>query len=268
MAQQPALARIQRPYFRNGPPHRAGADVSFADIVKIFDFQRIRLGRWVNATETQLAANLFFDAFADLQLLLGVPPAVISLNGSLTLSFGSGGMPGTCAFYQPAGRLLALAKNAGGGSLAHEWFHAFDHYIASRLFERAGNHQLASQLWLTPVAQISHPLNQLLSQGFAACLLDDSGTEPSAYFRRAQQTDQQYQLFYYAKPEELCARAFEHLLERQRLKNSFLVSGTRSGKAAAAGIYPTAAESDCIGQYWLRYFHWLGEALQQAAGGN
>ena len=91
----PDIPRIQRPYFRNGPNHRAGADVSFADIVKIFDFQRIKIGRWVTASEQQIAANLFFDAFCDLQLLLQVPAQVISLNGTLALSFGIGGRPGS-----------------------------------------------------------------------------------------------------------------------------------------------------------------------------
>lgn len=119
---QPATGRLHRPYHRTGPSHRAGADVSFADLVKIFGFQSIRVGRWVTAAEQQLAANLFFDALADLQLLLQVPLSVISLNQTLALTFGIGGRAGSCAHYQPQGRILALAKNAGGGSLAHEWF--------------------------------------------------------------------------------------------------------------------------------------------------
>ena len=89
-------SRILRPYWRNGPDHRSGADVSFLDIVKIFDFQRIKVGRWVTTAEQQLAANLFFDALCDLQTILQVPTQVISLNGSLALSFGTGGSRGTC----------------------------------------------------------------------------------------------------------------------------------------------------------------------------
>lgn len=116
------MTSAARQYFRNGPPHRAGADVSFSDLVKIFGFNSIHIGRWVTADEQQRAANLFFDALCDLQLLLQVPQQVISLNGSLALTYGIGGQPGVCAHYQPKGRLLALAKNAGGGSLAHEWY--------------------------------------------------------------------------------------------------------------------------------------------------
>lgn len=118
--QQPP--RIQRQFYRNGPPHRGGADVSFADLVTIFGFNSIHIGRWVTAAEQQLAANLFFDAFADLQQILQVPAEVMSLRGTLALTFGIGGQPGVCAFYQSQGRILALAKNAGAGSLAHEWF--------------------------------------------------------------------------------------------------------------------------------------------------
>lgn len=275
--QQPApLPRIQRPYFRNGPQHRAGADVSFADIVKIFDFRRIKIGRWVTPAETQLAANLFFDALSDLQLLLQVPPQVISLNGSLALSFGTGGEPGSCAFYQPQGRLLALAKNAGGGSLAHEWFHAFDHYIASRLCIDAKPGDFASRRWLHGAAIQPHPLNQLLSAGYAHCLLSPCGQQPSAYFQRSAAADSSRGTLYYALPEELCARAFENMLQRLSLQNSFLVSGTLwpplRGKHSMdpsqqllqqqrAALYPDAAESSQLAEHWLQYFQRLGLAL-------
>jgi hypothetical protein len=271
------VPRIQRPYFRNGPQHRAGADVSFGDIVKIFDFRRIRIGRWVSVAETQLAANLFFDALSDLQLLLQVPPQVISLNGSLALSFGIGGEPGTCAFYQPQGRLLALAKNAGGGSLAHEWFHAFDHYISSRLFTEIKPGDFASRSWLHGAQLQLHPLNQLLAAGFAHCLLSPCGQQPSAYFQRSAAADSNRGTLYYALPEELCARAFENMLQRQSLQNSFLVSGTvwknRKGPAGVlndeqkkrAAVYPDATESSQLAVHWLQYFQRLGQALSRTA---
>ncbi len=271
------VPRIQRPYFRNGPPHRAGADVSFGDIVKIFDFRRIKIGRWVTPAETQLAANLFFDALSDLQLLLQVPAQVISLNGSLALSFGIGGEPGTCAFYQPQGRLLALAKNAGGGSLAHEWFHAFDHHITRRLCIDAKPGDFASRSWLHGAVLQPHPLNQLLAAGFAHCLLAPCGQQPSAYFQRSAAADSRRGGLYYALPEELCARAFENMLQRQSLQNSFLVSGTvwqpgrgplrqlSTEQQLRATVYPDAAESSQLAACWLQYFQRLGQALCKTA---
>ena len=271
MQSQARLPRIQRPYFRNGPAHRAGADVSFGDIVKIFDFRRIKIGRWVTPAETQLAANLFFDALADLQLLLQVPAQVISLNGSLALSFGTGGEPGSCAFYQPHGRLLALAKNAGGGSLAHEWFHAFDHYIASRLCSDVKPGDFASRSWLYGAPVQPHPLNQLLAAGYAHCLVAADGREPSALFQRAAAADCARNMLYYALPEELCARAFENMLQRQSLQNSFLVSGTvwparrlSAEQQMRAAVYPDALESSQLAGHWLQYFRLLGLALSRA----
>lgn len=52
--------------------------------------------------------------------ILQVPEAVISLNGSLSLAFGSGGKKHSSPHYESTTKKLALAKNAGGGALAHE----------------------------------------------------------------------------------------------------------------------------------------------------
>lgn len=260
---QPATGRLHRPYHRTGPSHRAGADVSFGDIVKIFGFQSIRVGRWVTAAEQQLAANLFFDALSDLQLLLQVPISVISLNQTLALTFGIGGRAGSCAHYQPQGRILALAKNAGGGSLAHEWFHAFDHYIAPRMWQLPSSARLAfaSSQWLQQPELVSHPLNDLLAQAFACLFLSDDGQQPSGFFQRCRDYDAAHQLCYYARPEEMAARAFEQMLQRQPLRNSFLVSGCLAGPAVTAGLYPDAAQSQQLAALWLGYFQQLGLLL-------
>ncbi len=256
--------RLTRPYFRNGPEHRAGADVSFADLVKIFGFQSIRIGRWVTAAEQQIAANLFFDALCDLQLLLQVPNQVISLNESLALTFGIGGRPGSCAHYQPQGRILALAKNAGGGSLAHEWFHAFDHYIADKMFKDAPRNSFASKLWLSRPSFIEHPLNNYLHQAFSLLFLHQSEHGESAFFAHCRDVDLAHKQFYYAMPEEMAARAFEQMLELQPVKNSFLVSGCLTGPAARAGLYPQAMLSQQLANCWLSYFALLGRALTAA----
>ncbi|HSG52483.1 MAG TPA: CLCA_X family protein [Rheinheimera sp.] len=256
----------QRNYFRNGPSHRAGADVSFADIVKIFGFNSIHIGRWVNAAEQQRAANLFFDALCDLQLLLQVPPEVISLRGTLALHYGIGGQKGACAHYQPSGRILALAKNAGGGSLAHEWFHAFDHYIADKMFaSQSKTIQFASRRYLTASDIQPHLLNEQLALGFKTLFLSSDGLSPSPFFLRCRDVDKAKQLLYFSLPEEMAARAFEHMLQRQRLKNSFLVSGTLKSTAAKLGIYPDSTLSNALSDIWLGYFKALGKRLNTKA---
>ncbi len=261
-----AIPRIQRQYYRNGPPHRGGADVSFADVLKVFGFNSIHIGRWVTAEELQLAANLFFDAFCDLQQLLQVPPQVISLNGSLAITFGIGGQAGVCAHYQPQGRILALAKNAGGGSLAHEWFHAFDHYIAAKMFAKTTTrNQFSSSAWLQDLPIISHSLNELLSSAYQTLYLSADGKNKSDFFEHCRQLDSLSNKLYLAMPEEMAARAFEKVLQRMPLKNNFLVAGTLQSKAAEMGIYPADALSDTLGKIWLRYFQQLGHGLRYKA---
>lgn len=255
--------RIQRQFYRNGPPHRSGADVSFADLVSIFGFNSIHIGRWVTAAEQQLAANLFFDAFADLQQILQVPAEVMSLRGTLALTFGIGGQPGVCAFYQPQGRILALAKNAGAGSLAHEWFHAFDHYIANKMYTMpAPAAMFASRLWLNNIPVKPHPLNLTLDAAFRTLLLSDDQRTPSAFFQHCQQLDTAAKRLYLALPEEMAARAFEKVIQTQPLKNTFLVAGTLKSAAAQAGIYPDNLLTAALTKLWLSYFHSLGQQLR------
>lgn len=264
-----SIPRIQRQYYRNGPPHRGGADVSFADLVKIFAFNSIHIGRWVTAAEQQLAANLFFDAFCDLQQLLQVPPQVISLNGSLALTFGIGGQPGVCAHYQPQGRILALAKNAGGGSLAHEWFHAFDHYIAGKMFgDNATRNQFSSRCWLQHKTIIPHYFNALLDDAYKKLFLSADGKGSSDFFNHCRSLDAAQNRLYLAMPEEMAARTFEKMLQRQNLKNSFLVSGTLKSKAAELGVYPDDTLCSEVGALWLEYFRLLGQGLRYKANGN
>tara|TARA_B100001059_G_scaffold93153_1_gene92442 strand:- start:189920 stop:190714 length:795 start_codon:yes stop_codon:yes gene_type:complete len=261
------ITALSRQYYRNGPPHRAGADVSFGDLVKIFGFNSIHIGRWVQSAEQQQAANLFFDALCDLQQLLQVPEQVISLNGSLALTYGIGGQRGVCAHYQPQGRILALAKNAGGGSLAHEWFHAFDHYIASKLFSTlAPANRFASRCWLDGMVVRPHPLNDLLRQAFQTLYLSDNGQDESAFFKQCRSLDASRRQLYLAMPEEMAARAFENMLQRQSLKNSFLVSGTLQSQAAKLGVYPDEPLSVALRQLWLPYFQALGQSLRLNAG--
>jgi hypothetical protein len=255
-------SRIHKPFYRNGPSHRDGADVSFQDIVKIFGFRTATIGKWVTTEEQQIAANLFFDALCDLMDILQVPEAVISLNGSLSLAFGSGGRKHSSAHYESNTKKLALAKNAGGGALAHEWFHAFDHYICDKLFVQASHEQFASQCWLQDKKQISHQLNKKLSQCFEAIFLGPGKSQPNEYVKRSAQADNLLQIFYYARPQEMVARAFEACIQDHSTKNAFLVQGTIQSPEAKMGIYPAEELRTTISKNILDYFYHLGRGLK------
>ncbi|WP_309654758.1 hypothetical protein [Vreelandella vilamensis] len=98
----------------------AHADISFVTVRRRFDFRSIEVGRWVTSAERDRAAGRFLHALEDLMTVLQGPEHLVSLRGTLGLQYGIGGRPGVSAHYLPASRQLALAKNAGAGSLAHE----------------------------------------------------------------------------------------------------------------------------------------------------
>ena len=261
---QTSDSRIHKPYYRNGPSHRDGADVSFQDIVKIFGFRTVTIGKWVTAIEQQIAANLFFDALCDLMDILQVPEAVISLNGSLSLAFGSGGRKHSSAHYESHTKKLALAKNAGGGALAHEWFHAFDHYICNKLFVQVSHEQFASQCWLHDKSQIPHSLNEKLSRCFESIFLATDKCQPNEYVNRSAQADKLLKAYYYARPQELVARAFEACIQDHHVKNAFLVQGTKQSPEAKLGIYPEKELRTTISKNLLDYFYHLGHAMDKS----
>lgn len=253
-----------RTFYRNGPAHRLHEPSSFALIRRQFDFRSIEIGRWVTPAERDQAATLFHDALCDLMLILQGPEALVSLRGSLALQYGSGGRPGVAAHYDPAQRSFALAKNAGPGSIAHEWFHAFDHYIARKCFQDVPRSMFASTAWLADARPIPHSLNQRLMACFKAILLTPDGSQPSHLFQRSAQMDQKIGHTYYSKPEELCARAFEAFVQDAPTKNHFLVKGTKATPEAELGLYPQGNARQAINAAFRDYFSRLGIALSRS----
>ncbi|GGB89512.1 hypothetical protein GCM10011352_14410 [Marinobacterium zhoushanense] len=253
----------ERDYYRNGPDHRAGREIDFALIRRHFDFKTIRIGRWVTAQEQRRAANHFFEALCDLMAILRVPEAVISLRGTLGLHYGTGGRPGVAAHYDAGQRVFALAKNAGPGSIAHEWFHAFDHYIACQAFSGQASGVFGSRAWLHDCQQISHPLNQRLYACYHRIMLNEDGSAPSELVQRSLAMDRQRGSRYYSLPEEVCARAFEAWVQDAVLKNQFLVKGTRQSPEALSGLYPQGEIRKRINEAFSGYFYTLGYALSR-----
>jgi len=254
--------RLHQGYYRNGENHRAGADVSFGDIVKVFGFRGIEIGRWVTKEEQQLGANLFFDALCDLMDILQVPERVISLNNTLALNFGKGGQKYSLAHYNGQTRTLALAKNAGGGALAHEWFHGFDHYICTKQFSSSNAKRYASEVWLNDLAPlIDHALNRELAKAFSSMFLNDSKTAPSLLVQQSISADKAHNIYYYARPQEISARAFERMIQEHHIKNSFLVSGTIKSKEALSGLYPSGVPLNAIKYHLHGYFVGLASSL-------
>ncbi|ROU02266.1 hypothetical protein EB809_01835 [Marinobacter sp. R17] len=255
---------MPRTFYRRGPDHRSGSAVSFLDVRRRFQFRSVEIGRWVTEPEKARSAGLFYDALCDLMTILGGTESLISLRGTLGLQYGIGGQRGVSAHYTPATRSFSLAKNAGPGSIAHEWFHAFDHYICDKLYAGSPPGAFASKRWLGKEKGDEHPLNQRLQACFAAVMLDESGEAPSDLFRQSVTADKAAGTLYFSLPEELCARAFEAFVQDADCKNAFLVRGTRETDEAKMGLYPRDEERARMNRAFATYFGTLGKALQRA----
>jgi hypothetical protein len=259
---------LNREFYRRGPNHQQGEEVTFLSIRQRFDFRSIQIGKWVKEVEKQKAAPLFYDALCDLMTILGGNENLISLRGTLALQYGCGGQPGVMAHYEPATRSFSLAKNAGPGSIAHEWFHGFDHYITEKSFNGAAKGDFASNAWLDDVTQIEHPLNDLLSQCFQTIILNAAGDAPSDYFKHSALMDKKTKGYYFSKSEEMCARAFEAFVQDAPIKNNFLVKGTKQSEEAKLGLYPEGEHRLRINAAFKQYFNTLGHVLKRQDANN
>ena len=115
---------------RAGPERRTG-NVNGQDFKDTFGLRGVEFGNWNNQDERQALMNDAWDGLLDLADVLGLPPKALGLNGDLALAFGARGhgLNSARAHYEPARTVINLTKEQGAGSLAHEWFHALDHYF-------------------------------------------------------------------------------------------------------------------------------------------
>jgi GGDEF domain-containing protein len=124
---------------RVGVARREG-DVDGGDFMKAFGLRGVEFGNWNNQIERQQLMNAAYDGLIDLAEVLNIPTKALGLNGDLALAFGARGqgLSSAKAHYESNKTVINLTKMNGAGSLAHEWFHALDHYLG-RLDSKASS---------------------------------------------------------------------------------------------------------------------------------
>lgn len=114
---------------RENLPQRIDRDVTSEDFVRDLGFRGVEFGNWSAQDERQRILNMAYDGLMDLAEIMGVPPKAMSLNGTLGMAFGARGGGRFAAHYEPGKLVINMTKIRGGGSMAHEWAHAMDHYF-------------------------------------------------------------------------------------------------------------------------------------------
>ena len=101
-----------------------------AELAQQFGLRGVEIGGKVDAKTAQWHVRKCAEGLADIADITGLPDSFMSLNGRLSLVIGADNLKGAYAHYSASNRKLNINKK-DGGSLAHEWFHAFDNLIAS-----------------------------------------------------------------------------------------------------------------------------------------
>lgn len=242
----------------DGNPARP-RDITPEDFMNEFGFRGVEFGNWVENDKRQQNLNEAYDGLMDLSHVLNVPPKALSLCGELGLRFGSNGRGGrnaAKAHYEPDLLAINLTKKMGAGSLAHEWFHAMDHYF--NYHNNKGTHILLTESknlnniytytqnekksnspnWKEYMAsrkenyyQQSHIRHNVLEK-FVALREAFNSKAPEAeysYVQRSEKTDKlRSGKPYWGTNVELAARAFEAYvfvkLADEGIRNDFLVN--------------------------------------------
>lgn len=255
----PALRRAtNRP--RVGADYRHGESITPEAFAAAFPFRGVEFGNWLTQADRVIRLNETFDALHDLCRLCGLTADAATLKSWLAMAFGSRGIPNAAAHYESAYRVINLTKEHGGGSLAHEWFHALDNFTAARFDGYAG--QFAVKDWgRLPKGELREAARALYT-----------ALVKSPFACRSEDLDYIKGKDYYARTEELAARAFEcYVIELAKIQGwtlDFLANvTTREEWMAAVGNikrypYPTPEETAELAPLFARFLSLAADAAE------
>lgn len=189
---------------RVGKDHRQGKDVTPEMFSETFGFRGVEFGNWVNNSERQDNLNRAYDALYDLANVLNIPTSALSLNGELGIGFGSrghGGKNAPAAHYESGKVVINLTRKNGPGSLAHEWWHAFDNYLSRR---RGKPLEFMVDRPLSIVGDTTRPELVAAIRGVIDSI------NKTDLKKRSKVMDETRSEDYWSTPIEMAARAFEN----------------------------------------------------------
>jgi len=99
------------------------------DMVKNYGFRAVEFGNYVNDEDGKHHLQKASEAFSDLADVLGLSPRDASLGGKLAIAFGARGKGRALAHYEAVSKVINVTRDAGAGTLAHEWGHAMDNIL-------------------------------------------------------------------------------------------------------------------------------------------
>lgn len=113
---------------RIGYDFRQGRNVDAFGLRDAFGMNAVEFGNTIPLYVRQEVTNLTYDSLKDLAHILNLSESQISLGTGV--AFASRGTKGAKAHYEPENNIINISGQTSSGSLAHEWFHSLDNYLA------------------------------------------------------------------------------------------------------------------------------------------
>lgn len=227
------------------------------DYLDTFGFKGGEFGNWVNQRERQKCLDFGFNALKDLANLLDIQDRDISLGGNLNIAFGARGRGSAAAHYEPVRQVINLTRLSGAGSLAHEWFHALDHYYAYHDKGKNAPFILYSQQRHYDRSVFTELIDSMKTKR-----TEDGKMLHTDFFIGSQKMDNAYRVDgngYWSSDTEMLARAFACYIE-DKMKEKGIRSDYLSNHADTYGdAVPHGDERKVINQKFDSFFDDLRE---------
>lgn len=240
---------------RQGKDYRNGRDVTPQDFMDTFGFRGVEFGNWVPQAERQMYLNKTYDAIMDFCEVVGISPKAFSLGGRLGLAFGARGKSRALAHYEPMKEVINLTRMKGAGSLAHEWFHALDNFLAKQKSGDVSDMATASR----------ETVREEVSSAFNAFVRKMNSL---AYTKRSYRAGD-----YWGEVWERAARLFENYVYNELggrgtvspllVRKDVLFDESDESTSAAWWPYPSAKENEEMKPYFDALFDAIQEQAQE-----
>ena len=247
---------------RKGEDYLAGRDVCADELMATFGLRGIQFGESLSNKERQRWVNEAFCALHDLAKVIGFKPRWLGLGRSderLALAIGARGHGAFAAHYEPQLRVINLTRDSGAGSLAHEWAHGLDHYMAQVTFSD-------DLQWKSPITMITSVMVDVAAkthrpalQRQLSLLMQEFGrSQDNAFYQAALRIEalKGARKSYWQTPSELWARSFEayvqDALSAKGESSPWLVHGTRTRDQhdPLVSAYPDGEQRQRLQQLW------------------
>jgi hypothetical protein len=105
------------------------SDITPEAIKNKYGFASVQFGHYVEDKEAKEHVRHFIESMNDLEDALGLDIKKINELSGLSIAFGARGSGNAMAHYEPMAKIINLTKTQGDGTVAHEYFHHFDHLL-------------------------------------------------------------------------------------------------------------------------------------------